>query len=401
MATNSLIEKLFGKVIKINIGIFAALWIVYCIASFFFNILGQGGWSVLLTLPVSFLLFSIICATVLAKLILYRAKTKCLTINFYPVAFGIFLVLPQILFVLFNTVRDCGDNYCDADPNLLAVILGLQTGYSSGSISPLHAPLELISFLITVVSIIAYIAGLGIIFKRTFSSTTGEARENQAISKKIKTWIFIILFNIVLIAGGIGFTMLQFGAFSFACPIIIGQHERDLCYREKAVKNLDLEMCQKISTRYSYRDYCYKKIGAAKHDLAICDMVERNENKEKDSCYGDVAAANNDLSICDMIEYPAQKVYCYKEIGILRNDLAICKKIIVDDYNSEHQQYDCFSGVAEASKDLKICDLIGDQDDKSWCYKNVGVAKQDKAICDLISDSYDRKMCYEGIGLAK
>jgi len=150
------VDKLSHPSFRINAIFLALLWIIYGAASYQLTLrFALGGWSALVTAPASFLFYTIICALVLAKLVLYFLK-KNRPITFYPAIFIFLVLIPQILFVLFNTSRDCGDYYCAADPNLVAAIIGGNFGTFLSSFSPF----------ISIFSVVVYVAGLIILFHK-------------------------------------------------------------------------------------------------------------------------------------------------------------------------------------------------------------------------------------------
>ncbi|UMX47725.1 MAG: hypothetical protein L7H18_04765 [Candidatus Nealsonbacteria bacterium DGGOD1a] len=394
---NSIFEPLLKPSLKINAILFLLLWIIYCYASFQFSLLTFNGWSGLITIPLSFLFYLLMGIVVPLKIIFNWNQKK--SVIFYPVFFTVLVLIPQVLFVFFNTYNDCGDSYCKYNPNfLISRLLNTQIG----------GPIELLLFVISIISIFTYIAGLIIFLSKIFKNESAQivTLNEKTLPKLIKSVIPFSLLTGVIAFGAIMFTFVQLGflnaVFSISlCPLIMNQDNKNLCYRELSIAKQDLTICKKATNRSHDRDYCYEKIGIAKQDLSICDMIEVNYNKEKDFCYEGVGVAKNDLSICDQIKYEPEKVWCYKEIGVARKDTAICDMIMVYDGNSKYQKDECFMRIAAVEQNLEICGEIADQSNKEKCYSGVGIAKQDISICDKITDISLKARCYRGNGAAK
>jgi|GEM_PF-4051177 len=107
---NIFIGKLSQKTFRMNAIFFAALWIFYIVASYFATlILGMGGWSVIVTMPLAVLFYIAAGLAMLTGLVIYCFRKKTCTIIFYPKIFLWLLLAPQAVYILANPFRDCGD----------------------------------------------------------------------------------------------------------------------------------------------------------------------------------------------------------------------------------------------------------------------------------------------------
>ena len=152
--------------------------------------------------------------------------------------------------------------------------------------------------------------------------------------------------------------------------------EKDLCYFNLALDNVDDSFCDKISGTQPNesaiiggvkKDSCYILISIENpEDLAICEKIQNTEDKEL--CYRRVAVKKKDPSICDLIQRDPNpiKEKCFMDVAIEKKDVSICNKNQVQIWKNL-----CFTGVAIAKKDSSICDLISDEEAKDTCHKNI------------------------------
>lgn len=411
------------KPFRINALCFALLWIAYCIISHHLTVnFALGGWSTLITLPISFLFYTTICISLLVQIILHYKKIKGVSIIFYPKIFLFLVLLPQILFALFNPVRDYGDS-AFGSPNLLGFILGNHFITFINLISPLTA-------IIGIIALITYIKGLIIFSKKIFyleapaKIKRGRVRLLEKLSEKIKFFaLFCIFFIIVIISSAIQDSafakffplmspLMQYRytiEFKFwhyiysadLCPFIIDISKRDECYKYSSGLRQDLSACEKIINLDS-KDQCFKKVGIAKQDLSICDMI--NSQGIKDACYSEIGIVKQDILICDKIENYLPKLNCYIKTGDTKQGLNVCDTIIASSYQSSYNRDSCYTKIATAEKNISLCEIITDQNNKDDCYLAVGVAKRDILICDKIAGKHEsrkKSKCYLEIAIAK
>ena len=76
----------------------------------------------------------------------------------------------------------------------------------------------------------------------------------------------------------------------------------------------------------------------------------------------DYAIGNNDTATCnDLFCYPPEFNQCYREIAMKKQDIAICNQMrsFADLHDSRYANYDdCVIGVAYATGDVNICNLL-------------------------------------------
>lgn len=219
--------------------------------------------------------------------------------------------------------------------------------------------------------------------------------------------------------------------------------ERYDCYRELALKTLNIAVCDYFDNDIR-RDICKIKIAAKKADSEICGQIMTKENKlrcqmaikasqdgadvceqirdwknllERSYCFFFLAEARLEPNLCENIEISEPGFFnqsdCYRDIAFVKRDFSICDKIKnsdckiriilqiqdpslcegLDDFYKE----DCYTELAKLSKNPLLCGRIskkfGEQDE---CYDKVAKVAKDESICDFIAPSSElaTKVCY-------
>lgn len=167
-------------------------------------------------------------------------------------------------------------------------------------------------------------------------------KENKTDNKKMVLVILVPLL-IVIFSRSITIELFSFGLDnnpsvrecqirSIPLKIIVGITEYffqnksysldSVCYNEAAKKNLDAEMCKKISTENDFgkstKRECLLFVASRKNDINICP--------EADSyCYSIVVEYNNDLNLCEKTGDGADN--CYQVIATNLRNPYLCEKI--------------------------------------------------------------------------
>jgi len=106
------------------------------------------------------------------------------------------------------------------------------------------------------------------------------------------------------------------------------------CYERVAVKNKNIELCEKISCGSSTcKDGCYARVYEAiakdKLDLSLCDKAGSYRWAHGESmisivdCYAEVAKEADDVRICDKLEGNKNREICYSSFALYKRDCSI------------------------------------------------------------------------------
>lgn len=156
----------------------------------------------------------------------------------------------------------------------------------------------------------------------------------------------------------------------------------------------ELAGCEEIESVQG-RYHCYVDVAVVHNEPAVCDRL--GEPLGGDGCYGDVALALDDLSVCDRIRDGGDKSWCYIDIATARNELSVCDKILDQDMRSR-----CQWQIAVARNDSRLCDIItypiradrGVEYTIDNCYSDVAEASRNQSLCDKIESPSWREHCY-------
>jgi hypothetical protein len=89
----------------------------------------------------------------------------------------------------------------------------------------------------------------------------------------------------------------------------------------------------------------------------MCDTLDTDS---KSFCYRDIAVPNQDLSLCDKIQVPTLKDDCYNSIGIAKKDSSICVKI-----ESAYYRTDCLEKITTPDF-INSCNIASTTMNESW-----------------------------------
>jgi hypothetical protein len=403
---NSFIEKLTEKSFKTNAIIFAILWVVYIVISWCLTFMfATSGWSTIVTIPLAFLFYLIVFLVVLAGLILYCFNEKTLSITFYPKIFAWLLLVPQVVYILINPFRDCGDSSCFFAPNMLAALLDIRW--------MIYDVVVWISALVAVLSIIIYIAGVIIFSGKIFDAENAVVgRPQKSFFQKIKSGVSFFLILTLCLVAVVFFIMAQgwlssnfFTRFLFSdgadrgekivnispedqCWAIVDKERKNSCYRRKiigeATEKQDATICEKIIT--DKIDGCLLRMGVV-GEVSVCDS--------RDGCYALVAKRKGDLAVCDAIKNLKIKCVCYGNIALNKKDETLCDGCSGEVPCEECAAYsgNCYSDVAWDKKDPSICGMIREPEPRDFCYDRLAWYKRDILICNAILDRERKEDC--------
>jgi hypothetical protein len=114
-----------------------------------------------------------------------------------------------------------------------------------------------------------------------------------------------------------------------------------------------------------------------------CDAenLEELTGSDRDHCYQQLAIKSGNPELCAKVERNAPETKCYLLIAEAKKDPYICLSIDTRD-NDAYTQAECFQKVAVASKDVSVCDMMGDQ----------------RASTNLGMNTYSKEDCYAALG---
>jgi len=117
-----------------------------------------------------------------------------------------------------------------------------------------------------------------------------------------KTLIILLIILAVIAVGFLVYT----NSFTDACNKIVTSDEKNNCYQDRAIKDKDSEICEKITD--STKDSCIWNVARAKNDISICEKISVLGDKEW--CYHEIAQLNKNPAICDKISSQTAKNKC-------------------------------------------------------------------------------------------
>jgi len=126
-------------------------------------------------------------------------------------------------------------------------------------------------------------------------------------------------------------------------------------------ENWPIRDCQLKFDSTSARNMCIRAVARSKKDYLLCKQISDSTNLN--ACIRDVAREIQDVSLCKHINDEWQHGLCV--VGIARDaqDTRLCQSL-----TGQSREY-CFSEVAEATSDLKLCDESGGY--KSGCIDTI------------------------------
>ncbi|MDO8575361.1 MAG: DUF86 domain-containing protein [bacterium] len=169
------------------------------------------------------------------------------------------------------------------------------------------------------------------------------------------------------------------------CDLKNNSDEKNRCYEEVAIKNVDVNVCSKITTSSTF-DHCVVGVAGTAKNISLCTKVKSDNTRN--ICYGSVAYHTLNISYCDLAiskhPYPSNdgvKELCYANIARELKDVSICEKIkIPTEWDDE---------LGPRPSDF--------QGGRVYCYQQVAKSLKDKNICEKIISKTEKNKCVSGI----
>jgi len=200
------------------------------------------------------------------------------------------------------------------------------------------------------------------------------------------------------------------------------------CYKQYAIANEDLALCDNISQGGEYRDKyygeCVREIIIKKGDASLCRNFERVLSKDRCILLVATRSTNKNMDLCDTIVYQPTKDECFMYFFIESGDLDKCSELgtaesaerchytlsSVEKYADESIYYPENMGYhpqqlrevklvedtwhaqwAIRENDTSYCQYIENQEIKQTCYENVEIVD---AFCSSFDEAYLKEWCY-------
>lgn len=156
-------------------------------------------------------------------------------------------------------------------------------------------------------------------------------------------------------------------------------------------REMELEVCAGMPQvgEMPLEVFCLIGLAAKHKDVALCSKVTFSGDIRK-ACYSVVAQASKNVAICE--EAGSFKDSCYREYARNTKDASVCDKI-TDVYEKDN----CYSDAANTLADASFCEKIKVVPNKDNCYQNMAMRLQDKTYCDKISSASIKQNCDQNI----
>lgn len=122
---------------------------------------------------------------------------------------------------------------------------------------------------------------------------------------------------------------------------------------------------------------------------------EYNKDIRRNLCLSNLADKNLDPNICQKITYIMDKNYCFESIAIKTNNLDVCEKI-ENDYSRDN----CLE-LFGVKPDLGMCERKQDIMDKDFCLSNLATDTKNPDICEKITTNYSKRICLKHFGITR
>ena len=144
-------------------------------------------------------------------------------------------------------------------------------------------------------------------------------------------------------------------------------------------RDVELEVCAGMPQvgEMPLEVFCLIGLAAKHKDIALCSKVTFSGDIRK-ACYSVVAQASKNVALCE--EAGSFKDSCYREYARNTKDASVCDKI-TDVYEKDN----CYSDAANTLADASFCEKIKVVTNKDNCYFNIAMRLQDKSHCDKIA----------------
>ncbi|MDP2907263.1 MAG: hypothetical protein Q8O03_04960 [Nanoarchaeota archaeon] len=157
----------------------------------------------------------------------------------------------------------------------------------------------------------------------------------------------------------------------------------DPCYLILASKDKNESLCDIISTPI-YKHTCYAKL-----NKNLDECYEINSLLGREECLFFVASEKQDLKICNLIKDEDLITFCTSRLKKEFNHTA-CNNFFTSYYNKNHASLRCLRYYATFKNDTRECDNLASIDDALFCK---ALVSPDKTYCEGIHDNRIRAYC--------
>lgn len=153
----------------------------------------------------------------------------------------------------------------------------------------------------------------------------------------------------------------------------------------------DPKLCKNIKV-YAIRHNCITEF--KDNSLFTTDYcVDISNEYDKNLCYSDVAEAQKDKKICYTIPDEFRKNYCLTGVAAALKDVSLCDEVT----NISNLHNTCILNVGIALRDASYCEKANDQIGKDNCYDNIAFYTHNRNLCDNIPEPNYRQDCINKI----
>ena len=170
------------------------------------------------------------------------------------------------------------------------------------------------------------------------------------------------------------------------------------CYKEVAIAKLDLNLCQKTSSKYT--DECYKGVlNKVKDPVSACKQLKvggslfscyKNINcsltEDEQKCNMEIKEYIDDPILCEAEEYEYDKNQCYYDYALRLNNPDFCAKM-----GGLSVSAPCFEELAIKNNNKSLCTVNGFG--IYTCIKHFVDLANDPNLCLEYNDIYDIHRC--------
>ncbi|MFH0892542.1 MAG: hypothetical protein V1867_07270 [Candidatus Falkowbacteria bacterium] len=157
----------------------------------------------------------------------------------------------------------------------------------------------------------------------------------------------------------------------------------DVCYAEAAVKDADIELCERIGNK-SALDQCLENILNMSPEAKCDDLISDDSKK---SCFVMTAIRDGNNHYCSGF---FDKDRCLMMMAEKKMDAGICK----NDISSEEIRDLCYSSLAEIKSDIDICREIKGSDLRDKCFSQAFAWTDNSRFCGEIENIDLRNNCF-------
>ncbi len=173
----------------------------------------------------------------------------------------------------------------------------------------------------------------------------------------------------------------------------------DVCYKEAAIANKNLEACKKIGLA-SERNSCLKSVAIALNDYKLCLQINASKADEiavQDSCLTEFSQKMNSIEPClyvsgSLREGEIARDSCLWPILQSKKDISLCQNLI-----SESLKSDCISQFVTTALDTSKCEPLHTADERDNCIKSVAVTAKQYETCNEILSKEIKEGCFESL----